>query len=231
MDATEKQEILDAIGAMREESRVRGEKTASRLDHIEAKLDQKSRDDEERFKRLEADTAAHRGAIVDLREQLNENTKLLQQQAQTTSNLAASTAHATSLALEAKQSASGSLDEARKVVESAIKIHGVSMTAAIDATVTKAVKPIADEVTSLKKNDESQNETLKKQDEKLAAIAKDASATKDVVVELANDARKVLRHPVLRRVLLVAAIVGATIGGAAAGYVGARAEHSVTKTP
>lgn len=72
---------------------------------------------------------------------------------------------------------------------------------------------------------------LDAQDVKLAGIADDAKTTKEVVVELANDARKVLRHPVLRRVLLVAAIVGATIGGAAAGYVGARAEHSVTKTP
>lgn len=181
------------IRETREESRQRDEKIAARLDEHDA-----------RFTRLEAETATHRGVLTDLQTWRDAHVGIVSQNSNTVAQLSAAVAHATNVALEAKQSASASVDEARKIVESAIKIHGVSMAGMVEASVTKSVRPLADKVDLIEKNDAEQNKTLASMQATLEGIA-------GSIGKALSDRR-----------LRVAIVVGVLIGGVIAGYFGGR---------
>lgn len=198
MDAADK--LLAAIEAVqvevretRDEARARDEKIGQRLDEHDA-----------RFQRVEADTAVLRGNVVELQEWRNESAKQMSSQAQAMTSMAQAITNATNVALDAKASASTSVDEARKIVESAIKIHGVSMAGMVEASVTKSVRPLADKVDLIEKNDAEQNKTL---------------ATMQATLEgIAGSIGKAISNRWIR----VAIVVGVLIGGVIAGYFGGR---------
>lgn len=142
MDAAEKQEILDAIS------------------RVESKLDQKSKDDDARFKRLEEE-------LEDTSAQVEFYAKKQADFADALGKCASAAAHATDVALQAQRRSSEATDEATKIVQAAMTIHNASIGATVDA----ALKPVHDKLGKLEENDTAQSLTLQKQDDVLLTVA------------------------------------------------------------
>lgn len=143
MIETEKQEILDAIG------------------RVEAKLDQKSKDDEARFQRLEEELAENSARDEYFAKKQAEFADAL-------GKCASAAAHAVDISLGAQRRANDATDEATKVVTAAMTIHSTSVAAAVKT----AIQPLADEVDVLKKNDVAQNAQFKLVLSMLGTLAK-----------------------------------------------------------
>lgn len=194
------------------------------IENIDKKFDEKSKADNERFARLEADGAALRGAFLDLQGQLDTHGKLIASHATTMTEMAAASARAASIALEAKQDANRAVDESTKIVKSAIEIHGLSIATTVDAAVQKGMKPLVEQIVELKANDAElktndadQKQTLADQNTEIAEMK---GMLKTVV--------KALGNPALRKVLIASAVIGALVGGAVAGYIGEHEAHKIT---
>lgn len=104
MDATEKQEILEAIG------------------RVDEKLDAKIREDEGRFQRLEDD-------VTEVRERLAARAKQDANFADQMTKVSAAAAHAAEIGLSAMRRASESENNATQIVKSALAIHNASIAA------------------------------------------------------------------------------------------------------
>lgn len=156
----------------------------------------------EAIRPLASDVALMRGEIHELRER---DRAIADEQARLATNItqvSAAAAHAANIGLDAMKRAAETEDNATKIIKSALTIHNASIAATVDATVKAIVKPLADDVTNLKAGEEQRDVALADIQSTLAKVA------------------KAIGSPRLRRALLAAAVVGALIGGAVAGYTG-----------
>lgn len=84
--------------------------------------------------------------------------------------VARAAASAANLALEAKQQASEATANVQSMIESALAIHGQGLAGMVDAAVTRAVEPIAEQVQKLTDLDETRSKDINKTNEALGAV-------------------------------------------------------------
>ncbi len=128
----------------------------SALRKLDERLDGKIREDERRFERIEAKAEKTDGAVHTLQTEVTLHRSQIAEILEMQISVAKSASVAAELSALALAKSSTSSDDNRKMVESAMAIHG----SAIAAAVTSAVRPLAVEVEDLKKNDKTQNESL-----------------------------------------------------------------------
>jgi hypothetical protein len=212
MDASEKQEITslvrDAVGEA-------VAPLVGRVERLEGKVD-----------RLDGDVLAVREDVAEIRERTKALADADVKFADQITKVSSAAAHAAEIGLKAMTRASENEDATTKIVQSAMTIHNASIAATVEATVAKIAGPIASEVAALKTNDVAQNETLREQNATLAA-------QNETLADIKKMVGKVLQpfvHPLTRRVIIAAAIIGALVGGAVAGYVTATGGQAAKKT-
>lgn len=195
MDATEKQEITDLV---REAVGEAVSPLARRVESIENKVDK---------------TAAE---LHEVREHVRTLAEADVKFAQQMTQVAGAAAHAADLGLKAMTRAGEAEDTAAKIVQSAMTIHNASIATSVEATVTKAVEPLAAKFSQLETNDKKHDETLEAQ-----------NATLDDIKKAVGTIAKALGHPHLRKAIIVAALLGAAIGGGVAGYTAVTGKDAV----
>lgn len=194
------------------------------VESIDRKLDEKSRSDEARFMAAEAlirdhenRLDGHEEKLTDHDERLRSHDILLRDQAQLLTSLGHSTARAVDTALDAKRIASQSVDEATKIVESAIKMHSASIALTVQSAVKAELAPLTSKVETIERSDEAQTTAI---EEQTKSIAKMTTMLTGVV--------KSLGHPKLRILLLLCACIGAVAGGAYSAFVAKEAVDAAT---
>lgn len=195
MDASEKEEIR---GFVREAVGDAIEPLARRVESIDTKVDK---------------TASE---VHEVREQVRTLAAADVKFAEQMGTLSGATARNADMVTKALQRANDVEDTATKIVQSALTIHNASIAASVEATVTKAVEPLAAKFAHLEASDEKHEKTLEAQNQTLADI-------KTAVGTIA----KALGHPHLRKAIIVAALVGAAIGGGVAGYTAVTGKDAV----
>lgn len=190
------------------------DKVLDAIDGLDKKIDRHNQANDERFVRIEEELKEHRDELgshgtelKEHREQLTSHNTLLREQAQAVTTVAGTAARAVEHALAAKQDAGRSVDEATKIVESAIRMHSASIASTVTVAVNAAVNPLVAEVDTLRTNTKLQDKTLADQGVKL-----------DAILTIAKSTASILGHKKLRVFLLVCAGLGAIGGGAMAGY-------------
>ncbi len=178
--------VLRAIAEVRDEGRAREVKTDAMFAAAEVKTNA-------RFNAVEL-------KLADVASLGESNAKHIGELNGSLLRVASGAAKAVDLALEAKTQAAGARDEATKIVESALLIHGASIAASVNDVVKRAVEPILVEVTGLKDNDVSQNKQF-------------AS-----IVQMLSKFLRWQDHWALKVGVVLAMLIGATV----AGYFGAR---------
>lgn len=184
---------------------------------VDKKFDEAHDAHEVRFERVEGDVRRHDEKLNEHDKKLEEHgellvahSKLLTDHATFLGRVQEAAHTAQNYALQAKTVAAQSVHEATTIVESAIRMHGASIAVTVQDAVRHQVEPLVAKVAT-------QDAMLASQDTKLDAI-------KALVTTIA----KPFRHPLLRNAIIVATIVGATIGGAAAGYYAKQGADVVT---
>lgn len=199
MDATEKQEITDLV---REAVGEAVHPLARRVESIEIKVDKAATDLHEIREQVRTLLAADLAFSEKLRK------------------IAGAVADAADIGLKAMRRASDAEDNTSKIVQSALTIHNASIAASVEATVTKVIKPLDEKIEATEKRQESvskaQTETLAAQNETLADIKK-----------VLGTVAKALGHPHLRKAIIIAAVLGALVGGAVAGYSGVAGKDAI----
>lgn len=178
------------------------------VENIDRKLDANHR---EHGSRLDG----HDAKLREHDEQFRTHSSLLRDHAGMLTSIGGSTARAIDIALEAKRDASRSVDEATKIVESAIRMHSASIASTVQGAVKSEIAPIVVDLGKVKESDEA----------KAVAIT-DLKTSMDALTTMMKSVVKALGHPKLRWLLIVCAAIGALAGGAAAGWKA----HDVTKT-
>ncbi len=157
--------VLRAIEEVRDEGRAREVKTDAMFAAAEVKTNA-------RFSAVEL-------KLADVASLGESNAKHIGELNGSLLRVASGAAKAVDLALEAKTQAAGARDEATKIVESALLIHGASIAASINDVVKGAVKPLADKIDSLEKSDETTALTLAGQNKQLNLIVGAVTGLKD----------------------------------------------------
>ncbi len=184
--------VLRAIAEVRDEGRAREVKTDAMFAAAEVKT-------EARFTLVES-------RLADVASLGESNAKHIGELNGSLLRVASGAAKAVDLALEAKTQASGARDEATKIVESALIIHGASIAGSVNDVVKKAVEPLSLKIDSLEKNDEKQAVSLANQDTQLVRV-----------VDLLSTLARWQNHWAVKAGIAVAGLVGAGV----AGYFGA----------
>lgn len=184
------------------------------VENIDRKLDEHAQLHQQHVERLDG----HDTQLSEHGHHLRTHDTQLSEQASLLVKIGQAAAAAVDHALEAKRAAGQSVDEATKIVESAIRMHSASIATTVQAAVKAEIAPIVADMVMVKASDQSQTTDI-------TSIKTDVGIIKTAVAGIA----KALGHPYLR-LLIVLCIALGTIGGAAyAAYAAQQAADQQSK--
>lgn len=158
---------------------------------------------EDRVEKLERTVEGHARELGEVHEALGKC-------ARAATDAAGAAARSANIALDAQKRAGDVIDDATKLVKSAMQIHNASISASVSATVKKEVGPLAEDVKKLKEGYEQIP----------AALNEVSKSVKGAV----GDRR-------LRALIVLAILVGAGVGGFFAGRDTMRAQPTLIGGP
>ena len=201
------------------------DKLLAAIDGVDRKLDEKNKADTARFAAHEVELrehgdrlTAHDAKFKDHDDELKTHAAMLRDQASLLTTIGHSAARAVDQALDAKRVAGQSVDEATKIVESAIRMHSASIATTVQSAVKSEIAPLVTDLGKVKESDAAKAEAIV-----------ELKTSMDALTSMMKGVVKALGHPKLRWLLIVCAALGALAGGAAAGWK-AHDATQVTKT-
>lgn len=170
------QKVLNALEAIRDEARER-----------EKRSDEREKRNDERFERIESAIVVIQAGLEDVRDETKQNTKNLGEQADALTRVASAAAKAADIGLQAKQVAGEASAQATQIVESAIRIHGASISVTVNDAVKNAVEPLKKDIEDIRTRDTEREKMMKQSNEAVGAIVDELGLADRV--ELGRDVR------------------------------------------